>query len=161
MILLIYYLIIKIRSFRRDLSGISIKIATLHPRVLTALKSEKPLQNYSCPNFAGRGNRTVLTYRLGTWAVLLFSKLNQIFIGYFDPEMLFSIMKITTFRGDLTDISALKEALSHVTWAYAMWVLLSPEDETAGCGLWVEALAETCPRQWSYFQNKILNFWTL
>ena len=47
--------------------------------------------------------------------MLLFSKLNQIFIGYFDPEMVFYIVKITDFRGDLSDISALKEALSHVT----------------------------------------------
>ena len=44
--------------------------------------------------------------------MLLFSKLNKIIVGYFDPEKgFFYIMKINYFRGELTDNSALKEAL--------------------------------------------------
>ena len=33
------------------------------------------------------------------------------FFGYFDPEFFLKIMEINHFRGDLTDISAKKEAL--------------------------------------------------
>ena len=44
-------------------------------------------------------------------AVLLFSKLNDFFFGYFDPENIFLIIEINNFRGDLTDISAKKEGL--------------------------------------------------
>ena len=43
--------------------------------------------------------------------VLLFSKLNQLFFGYFDPVNMFLIMKINKVRGDLTDISVEIEAL--------------------------------------------------
>ena len=43
--------------------------------------------------------------------MLLFSKLNKIFLGYFDPEKIFQIIEINNFQGDLTDISAKKEAL--------------------------------------------------
>ena len=52
--------------------------------------------------------------RQGSHSVLLFSKLNKIFFGYFDPEnILFQIIKINNFRGDFSsaDISAKKEAL--------------------------------------------------
>ena len=45
--------------------------------------------------------------------VLLFSKLNKMFFGYFDPETIFKIIKLNNFRGDLTDISTKKEALLH------------------------------------------------
>ena len=34
-----------------------------------------------------------------------FSKLNYIFFGYFDPKGIFQIIKINTFRGDLSDMS--------------------------------------------------------
>ena len=44
-------------------------------------------------------------------SVLLLSKLNKIYFGYFDPEFFFLIIKIIIFRGELTDISAKKEAL--------------------------------------------------
>ena len=40
--------------------------------------------------------------------MLLISKLNKIFFGYFDPE---NILLEKNNRGDLTDISAKKEAL--------------------------------------------------
>ena len=44
--------------------------------------------------------------------MLLFSKLNKTFLGYLDPAVFFlQIMKMNNFRGDLTDISAKKEAL--------------------------------------------------
>ena len=43
--------------------------------------------------------------------MLLFSKLNKISFGYFDPENIILDNKINNFRGDLTDISAKKEAL--------------------------------------------------
>ena len=45
-------------------------------------------------------------------SVLPFSKSNNFFGGFFDPEcFFFYIMKINIFRGELTDISAKKEAL--------------------------------------------------
>ena len=45
-------------------------------------------------------------------AVLLFANFNKMFFGYIDPEMFFfNIMKINDVWGDLTDISAIKEAL--------------------------------------------------
>ena len=47
----------------------------------------------------------------GTTAVLLFSKLNEVFFGYFDPESFFYIVKINIFRSDLTDVSAKKDRL--------------------------------------------------
>ena len=43
--------------------------------------------------------------------MLLFSKLNEIFFGYFDPEKIFLDMKINNFQGELTDFSAINEAL--------------------------------------------------
>ena len=44
--------------------------------------------------------------------VHLFSKLNYSYFGYFDiGNFFFRYWKITNFRGDLTDISAKKEAL--------------------------------------------------
>ena len=43
--------------------------------------------------------------------MLLFSNFNQMFFGYFDPDF-FYIIKIIIFRGELTDISAKKEALN-------------------------------------------------
>ena len=46
--------------------------------------------------------------------MLPFSKLNYIFIGYFDPEKIFVDNEIKKIRGDLTDISAEKEALAVV-----------------------------------------------
>ena len=51
--------------------------------------------------------------------MLLFSKLNYIFFGYFDPGKIFLIMKINIVRGDLTEISAKTEAL-HVTMKYSL-----------------------------------------
>ena len=39
-------------------------------------------------------------------AVLLFSKLNSIFVGYFDPEKFFLDDESKCFRGNLTDVSA-------------------------------------------------------
>ena len=45
-------------------------------------------------------------------AVLLFSKLNKIFFGYFDPDFFFfKIMKINNFQREITGISAKKGAL--------------------------------------------------
>ena len=44
-------------------------------------------------------------------AVLLFSKLNKIFFGYFDLEKIFLDNEINNFQGELTDISAKKAAL--------------------------------------------------
>ena len=44
-------------------------------------------------------------------SVLLFSKLNKIFFGFFDPGNIFLDKKINNFRGELTDISAKKEVL--------------------------------------------------
>ena len=47
--------------------------------------------------------------------VLLFSKLNKVFFGYFDPENdFFQMIQINNCRGDLTDVSAKKEALSMI-----------------------------------------------
>ena len=43
--------------------------------------------------------------------VLLFSKLNNFFFGYFEPEIIFRDNENNIFRGALTDISAKKEAL--------------------------------------------------
>ena len=43
--------------------------------------------------------------------MLLFSKLNKIFFGYFDPENILLDNEKKIFRGELTDISARKEAL--------------------------------------------------
>ena len=44
------------------------------------------------------------------WAVLLFSKLRNNVLGYFDPKQYFLIIKIDDFRGDLSGNSAEKEA---------------------------------------------------
>ena len=41
-----------------------------------------------------------------TASVKFFSKLNYYFFGYFDHVNNFLIIKITNFRGDLSDISA-------------------------------------------------------
>ena len=46
------------------------------------------------------------------YTVLLFSKLNKLFFGYFDPDFFYNIVKINDFRGELDDISAKKEALA-------------------------------------------------
>ena len=43
--------------------------------------------------------------------MLLFTKANRAFVGYFDKEVFFKIVKIIIFRYDLTDISAKKEPL--------------------------------------------------
>ena len=48
-----------------------------------------------------------LSFRVCTSASIF--KINKIFIVYFEPEKIFLIMKITNFRGDLTNISAKKE----------------------------------------------------
>ena len=45
-------------------------------------------------------------------AVLLFSKLNKIFFGYFDLEKIFLDNEINNFQGELTDVSAIKAALA-------------------------------------------------
>ena len=46
-----------------------------------------------------------------TQPVLLFSEINNNFLGYFDPEtFFFKLMRINNFRY-LTDISVIKEAL--------------------------------------------------
>ena len=37
--------------------------------------------------------------------MLLFSKLNKSFFGCFDPVIYFLIIKIDSFRGDLSDVS--------------------------------------------------------
>ena len=48
-------------------------------------------------------------------------KLN-VFFGYIDPEIIFLMMKISIFWGDLTDISAKKEALAKTyDETAAMW----------------------------------------
>ena len=44
-------------------------------------------------------------------SVLLFSKLNILFFGYFDPEKIFLDNRMNNFQGELTDISAKKAAL--------------------------------------------------
>ena len=51
---------------------------------------------------------------LANRSVLPFSKLNYKFFGYFDPEFFFSIVKISNFRGEQTDISAKKDALKQI-----------------------------------------------
>ena len=38
-------------------------------------------------------------------AVLLVSKLNDFFWGYFNPDEVFNILKINNFQGEFTDIS--------------------------------------------------------
>ena len=43
--------------------------------------------------------------------MLSFAKLNNFIFGYFDPENIFIDSEINIFRGDLSDISAKKEAL--------------------------------------------------
>ena len=43
--------------------------------------------------------------------MLLLTKLNKTLFGYFDPDFVFKRMKINIFRGDLTDILAIKEPL--------------------------------------------------
>ena len=56
--------------------------------------------------------------------MLLFSKSNKMFVGYCDPEKyIFSIMKINNYQGDLTDISAKKEALSVTTIRTALSIV--------------------------------------
>ena len=40
--------------------------------------------------------------------VLLFSKLNEIFFGYFDQKINFRVVKLNNVQGDLGDISAKK-----------------------------------------------------
>ena len=44
-------------------------------------------------------------------SVLLFSKLNKIFFGYFDPQNILLDNENKKIRGDLTGFSAKKEAL--------------------------------------------------
>ena len=44
--------------------------------------------------------------------MLPFSKLNYIFVGYFNPENILLDNEIINFRGDLTDSAAKKEALA-------------------------------------------------
>ena len=48
---------------------------------------------------------------MGSGAVLLFSKLNKLFLGYVDPENIFYIIRINIFWGGLIDVSVKKEAL--------------------------------------------------
>ena len=57
-------------------------------------------------------------------AVVLFSKLNNLFFGYFHPiETHFSKTKITNFRGDVNDVSAETTSLrgSCVASPFDMW----------------------------------------
>ena len=58
-------------------------------------------------------------------SVLPFSKINKIFVGYFDPGNIFLIIKIINFQGDLTDNSAKKEALAEVYRALRAGILMS------------------------------------
>ena len=44
------------------------------------------------------------------WPVILCSKLNQLFLGYFDATMIISLTKINNFQGDVTDVSALTKS---------------------------------------------------
>ena len=48
-------------------------------------------------------------------SVLLFSKSNKTFLDTLIQKIFFQIIKINNFRGDLTDISAKKEALESTT----------------------------------------------
>ena len=48
-----------------------------------------------------------------TTAVLLFSKLQKYFLDTLIRRIFFQIMKINNFRGELTDTSAIKEALDY------------------------------------------------
>ena len=41
-----------------------------------------------------------------SYTLKIFSKLIYFIFGYFDPIIIFLIIKINDFRGDLTDISA-------------------------------------------------------
>ena len=69
--------------------------------------------------------RLVLKHAACTPAsVLPFSKLNKKCVGYFDTETTFSIKKINTCWGDLTDISSKKEALPCIACAPAESSLL-------------------------------------
>ena len=43
--------------------------------------------------------------------MLPFTKVDKMFFGYFDLDCFLGTMKINNFRGELTDISAKKEAL--------------------------------------------------
>ena len=53
----------------------------------------------------------VRTITVGTVISASVFKIDKIFLGCFDKKICFQIMKIITFRGDLTDILAIKEAL--------------------------------------------------
>ena len=46
------------------------------------------------------------------YSVLLFSKLNKMFLDTLIRKIFYYIMKINNYRGDLTDISAKNEALA-------------------------------------------------
>ena len=51
-------------------------------------------------------------YHVGGWhSVKFFSKLNEIFSGYFDPKNILYMININNFRGDLSNISAKKTSL--------------------------------------------------
>ena len=43
--------------------------------------------------------------------MLLFSKLNKICVGYFDPDFVLELVNTNNFQGELTDTLAKKEAL--------------------------------------------------
>ena len=53
--------------------------------------------------------------------MLLFSKLNNFFFGYFDPDkFFFQIIKTNNIRGDLTDISAKKALVAYNEFIFKM-----------------------------------------
>ena len=59
--------------------------------------------------FTCNEDNLILGHRNNTLAngsVILFSSSNRLFLEYFTQKMLFLIIKVIDFRGDLTDISA-------------------------------------------------------
>ena len=61
------------------------------------------------------GNRYVTTQCTSHRQCFCFQNETKCIFGHFDPENICLVMKITNFRGDLTDISAKKEALHTVS----------------------------------------------
>ena len=57
--------------------------------------------------------------------MLLFSNLNKIVFGYFDPEFVYTMMKIINFQGDLTESLAKMEPLDTKFLLQAIHILIA------------------------------------
>ena len=75
----------------------------------------------------------------GSAPVLLFSKINKIFFGYFDSEKMLQILKICNLRGNLTDTSAIKKPLERTLWMISSFSWLAKK--IACTHLWVKSLS--------------------